>query len=128
MNELRSQLDELGVKIVVKEMEKNGYYVPAWKIIFVNQKLSDDEMKRVIVHEMKHVIDHEDYVALYKNFVAHSKMENEANNFMVNYIINENDGFYNYSQVIETFDIGMGYDINYFKQPLSKRHFNKSIR
>ena len=50
-------------------------------------------MKRVIVHEMKHVIDHEDYVALYKNFVAHSKMENEANNFMVNYIINENDGF-----------------------------------
>lgn len=115
MNELRSQLDELGVKIVVREMEKNGYYVPAWKIIFVNQKLSDEEMKRVIVHEMKHVIDHEDYVALYKNFVAHSKMENEANNFMVNYIINENDGFYNYSQVIETFDIGMGYDTNYFK-------------
>ena len=69
MNELRrSQLDELGVKIVVKEMEKMDITFLRGKSFLLIQKLSDEEMKRVIVHEMKHVIDHEDYVALYEKF------------------------------------------------------------
>lgn len=113
MNELRSQLKELGVQLVIKEIEKNGYYVAAWKTIFVNQNLPEVEMKRVIVHELKHVLDHEDYLVLYKNFVNHSKMEHEANTFMVNYIINEHDGYYNFSQVMDEFGIGMGYDSKY---------------
>lgn len=113
MNELRSQLKELGVELVIMEMGKKGYYVAAWRKIFVNQNLPEEEMKRVVVHELKHAIDHEDYLILYKNFVDHSKMENEANTFMVNYIIDEHDGYYNFSQVIDEFGIGMGYDSNY---------------
>lgn len=113
LNQLRSQLKELGVNLVVMETEKNGYYVPKWKTIFVNENLPEEEMKKVIVHEMKHVLDHEDYSALYNNFVDHSKMENEANTFMVNYIISEQDGYYNFSQMIDEFGIGMGYDSKY---------------
>lgn len=113
MEELKSKLKELGISLEVLAMDKQGCYVPKWKRIFVNESLDEPEMKLVALHELKHVIDHSDYLALYDTFVNHSKMENEAKNFMVNYIIAENDGQYNYMQLIEEFDIGMGYDIRF---------------
>ncbi|MGX7196764.1 ImmA/IrrE family metallo-endopeptidase [Enterococcus olivae] len=110
---MRSKLKELGISLEVLAIEKQGCYVQKWKRIFVNEALNEEEMKLVVLHELKHVIDHSEYLALYNTFINHSKMENEAKTFMVNYIIAENDGHYNYTQLIEEFDIGMGYDIKF---------------
>lgn len=115
MKLLKERLKELGVELVVYEMEKRGYYVPAWRKIFVNQNLSEEEMKQVIIHELKHVLDHSDYVSLYNTFSNHSKMETEANTYMVNYMIKENEGLYNYSELIENYDIRMGYELRFSK-------------
>lgn len=40
-------------------------------------------------------------------------MEFEADEFMIDTIIEEHECVYNYSQLIEAFDIGLGYDIRY---------------
>lgn len=96
-------------------MNKYGCYVPEWKTIFINENLSEEQMKLVILHEVKHALDHSDYIELYKRFPAHSKMENEANMYMLNEIIKENGGEYNYGYLIETFNIGLGYDARFAK-------------
>lgn len=113
MNKLKKELNDLGIKCVIIDMYSNGTYIKEMKTVFINQNLSEEEMKLVTLHELKHVLDHSEYTALYDTFVNHSKMENEANNFMVNYIIAENDGQFNYTQLIEEFDIGMGYDVRF---------------
>lgn len=113
MQELKSRLKELGIELVVMIMEKPGCYIPDWKTIFVNENLSEEKMKLVLLHELKHVLDHEDYVTLYKLPIFRAKMENEANVYMLDCTIEEHEGVYNYSQLIEAFDIGLGYDIRY---------------
>lgn len=113
MRKLEKELNDLGIQCAIIDMHSNGTYIKEMKTVFINQKLSEEEMKLVTLHELKHVIDHSNYVALYNTFINHSKMENEAKNFMVNYIIDENEGIYNYTQLIEEFDIGMGYDVKF---------------
>lgn len=94
-------------------MDAPGCYVPQWKSIFINENLSEDEMKLVILHEIKHVIDHVDYSNMYKVTITRMKMEAEANDYMIDKIIEENGGVYNYTQLIEGFNIRMGKDIKY---------------
>lgn len=94
-------------------MEKPGCYISDWKTVFINEDLSEEKMKQVLLHELKHVLDHEDYLTLYKLPIFRAKMENEANMFMLDEIIKENDGVYNYSYLIEAFDIGLGYDVRF---------------
>lgn len=115
MQRLTSKLTEMGIRLEIISMEAPGCYVPKWKMFFINEKLNEEEMKLVILHEMKHAIDHSDYVVLYKKPVPLMKMESEANDYMVRKIIEENDGVYNYSQLIEAFKIGMGTDTRYAK-------------
>lgn len=57
-------------------------------MIFVNETLPEEEQKRVVLHELGH-FPQKDYVQLYHNFVQRSKMEAEANNFMVTNIVKE---------------------------------------
>lgn len=94
-------------------MDAPGCYVPQWKSIFINENLSEDEMKLVILHEIKHVIDHVDYSNLYKETITRMKMEAEANDYMIRQIIKEHDDIYNYTQIVESFRISMGNDIKY---------------
>ena len=115
MQELESKMKDAGVELVTIQMEKQAYYVPEWKKIFVNEELDEDELKRVILHELKHALDHADYSELYKLPAYHSKMENEANVYMIDTIIKENEGQYNYSKLVEEFKLGMGYDTRYAK-------------
>lgn len=94
-------------------MEAPGCYVPKWKMFFINEKLNEEEMKLVILHEMKHAIDHVDYSNLYKKTITHMKMEAEANDYMIRQIIKEHDDIYNYSQLVDNFRINMGNDVKY---------------
>lgn len=98
-----------GIELVLLDMEKKGYYVDEYKMMFVNKNLTEEEMKRVILHELKHAIDHSELTPLYDRFVYREKMEAEARNFVVEYLIKENDGQYNYSEILEEFNLGLGW-------------------
>ena len=113
MEALNEKLKRNGITLVFLELEKSGYYDDNTKMIFVNQNQNEYDMKKVIYHELKHALDHSDYVILYKKTATHLKMEAEANDFMINQIIEDNGGVYNYTQVIEEFKIGMGSDIRF---------------
>lgn len=113
MQRLLKELERNGIKVVFLELENPGYYNQELKIIFVNQNQSEEEIKRVLYHEMKHALDHSDYVILYKKPIAHLKMEAEANEYMIKKIIEENGGVYNYSELIHEFKISMGTDTKY---------------
>ena len=105
----------MGISLEVISMDAPGCYVPQWKRFFVSERLSEEEMKLVILHEMKHAIDHHDYSALYKKSTIRIKLEAEANDYMIRKTIKENEGEYNYTQLIDSFRIQMGNDVKYCK-------------
>ena len=95
------------------DMNKDGYYVPEWNIIFINQKLSEDDMKLVVLHELKHALDHHDFSCLSKSHIYKYKMEKEANEYMLLETIANNDGYYDATLVMQQFGLGLG---NLFEQ------------
>lgn len=109
MDEIRTLLKEHGIGVEITITDSKGFYVPSLKTIFVNQDLDEEEQKEVVLHEACHALDHNELAPLYSKPVFRMKMENEANSFMVNYQINENDGLYNYSNVIEKYKLGLGW-------------------
>lgn len=115
MLQIREKLGKLGIKLAFIEMESKGCFIHGLETMFVNSALSEDDMKMVIYHEMKHALDHADYAFLYKEPIYLIKMESEANEYMVRKIIEDNGGVYNYTQVIEEFKIGMGSDVRFAK-------------
>jgi len=110
-------VEKLNITIVYDEfLEDHGKYLPIVNIIALNSKLNDFEMKRALLHELGHACEDHDNYELYKlSFVLKSKMEYAANRFMISYFTSEYDDIYNYSQLIEEFSIGMGYDVKYAK-------------
>lgn len=110
-------IELLNVKVVYNDhLEDHGKYVPLLNIIIVKNTLNDFEKKKVLLHELGHACEEKNNYELYKiSFALKSKMEHAANKFMINYFIAEHEGIYNYSQLIEEFGIGMGYDVKYTK-------------
>ncbi|MGX2946138.1 ImmA/IrrE family metallo-endopeptidase [Enterococcus alishanensis] len=112
MQDISELLKRNGIELSVSKMDSPGFYVPKLKIMFVNEELDIEQQRRVILHETKHAIDHTDFYELYKIPIFHMKMETDADSFMINYLIKENDGQYNYSQLIEEFNLGLGWEHN----------------
>ena len=108
-------LKDLGIELIFYDIEKSGYYIPQLKAIFVNQNLDEEKAKLVVLHELKHALDHAALIPLYKKFTYHSKMESEANMFMLSEMIKENDGVYNYSSIVDGFKINMGHEVKFAK-------------
>ncbi len=117
MLEIKESLYKLGIKLEFIEMESKGCFINDLKTMFVNNALSENEIKMVIYHELKHALDHADYVCLYKKPIYLIKMESEANDFMIRQVIAENGGVYNYTQLVEEFKIGMGKDVKFAEFP-----------
>ena len=113
MKTIKELLAAHGIELVVMELEKRGYYFDELQMMVVNQNQSEEKQKQVILHELYHALNHSDFNALYSNSVFHSKMENEANSSMINYLIQENDGQFNYSSVLEEFNLGLGWQCNF---------------
>ena len=61
MLQIREKLGKLGIKLAFIEMESKGCFIHGLETMFVNSALSEDDMKMVIYHEMKHALDHADY-------------------------------------------------------------------
>lgn len=110
-------IKQLNVKVIYDDfLEDHGKYIPKFNIIVVNNLINDFEKKKALLHELGHACEDRDNYELYKqSFVIKSKMEYAANSFMINYFTSEYDDIYNYSQLIEEFNIGMGYDVRYAK-------------
>lgn len=103
-------LEENGIELVLINLEKNGYYNPVLKTMFVNQALDEEDQKEVILHELGHALNHNDISVLYDQPVFKFKMENEATSFMMNHLIKEYDGHFNYSDVLENYNLGLGWE------------------
>lgn len=98
------------IEVVLLNMESGGYYNSTLKVIFINENLDEDSQKEVLLHELGHVLKHKDFSPLYKNFYYRSKMENEATKYMVKYLVDESDGQFNYSEVLENYNLGLGWE------------------
>ena len=110
MDSVFDLLELNNIELVLISIESNGYYDPALNIIFINQLLDEEKQKEVILHELGHVLNHKDLASLYSNKSYRSKMENEATKFMIKYLINECDGQFNYSSVLEKYNLGIGWE------------------
>lgn len=110
MDNFYGLLKDNGIELVLLSLKKNGYYNHDLKTMFVNESLDEEKQKEVILHELGHALNHNDLSALYDKPVFRSKMENEANYFMMNYLIDESDGHFDYSSVLENFKLGIGWE------------------
>lgn len=116
-NKIKDIIKTLGVKVVYEDsLDCNGYYISLVNIIVINNSLSNLEKKKALLHELGHACKHKDDYILYRKTTAlKSKMESEADIYMVDYIIEENEGIFNYSQLIEEFGLGMGLETRFAK-------------
>lgn len=110
MDSVYCLLQDNDIELVLLKLEKNGYYDPKSKAMFINQDLDEENQKEVILHELGHALNHADLSFLYDKPVFHSKMENEATYYMVNYLIDESGGQFNYSDVLNNFKLGLGWE------------------
>lgn len=110
MEGIKKALDENGINLSVTKTGTKGFYIPKLRTIFVSEDLTEEEQKMVILHELEHGLSHSEFSILYESFVYHTKMEYEADRSMIDYLIQENDGYYNYSGVLEEFGLGLGWE------------------
>lgn len=113
MKKIKEELKNAGIDLEIIDMESNGCFIPRAKKIFVNQSLNEEEMKLVIFHEIKHALDHLELYPLYKSPNFHSKMESEAEIYMIDSAIKESGGEYDYTNLLKNFDVKMGYEVKF---------------
>lgn len=112
MNDLIRWLKIQNIYVHMLDIEKDGYCLVSDNTIIISTNLDEEKQKAVLYHELKH-LDHKDYIALYKQYMFHSKMESEAEDYMISSFIEECNYQYNYSMMLENFSVGMGYDTKY---------------
>ncbi|MFL2100054.1 ImmA/IrrE family metallo-endopeptidase [Desemzia sp. FAM 23989] len=110
MDKIYSLIKENEINIVLINLEGEGFYNSDLKVIFINESLSEEKQKEVILHELGHALNHKDLSILYDKPVFRSKMENEATSFMMDYLIKESDGHFDYSGVFENYNLGLGWE------------------
>ena len=110
MDNVFDLLEANNIEIVSLDMKHCGYYNSELKVIFINENLDEEKQKEVVLHELGHVINHKDLSSLYNNPSYRTKMENEATKFMIRYLINESEGQFNYSRVLEKYNLGLGWE------------------
>lgn len=113
MQRVLTEVNKLGIEVCFIDLKKNGYSLIDLNVIFINQNLEEDKAKEVLIHELAHFKLHSDYNSSYKLPVPNMKMEQEAISYAINRIISENDGVYNYTQIVEAFRISVGNDVRY---------------
>ena len=112
MDKLVKWLKDEGIQVLFIDIESDGYCLVNDNLIIVDEKLNEYKQEKAIRHELRH-FEHKDLLVLYDKFLWRSKMENDANNYMIDSFIRESDYEYNYSMVIEDFNLGIGYDTRY---------------
>lgn len=79
---LRMLLKKYHLKLKFMSMDRDGYLVHS--VVFVREKLSDEQIEKVILHEIGHAKNDPSVVGDYKYIgSAHSCSEHGANNFLI---------------------------------------------
>lgn len=112
MDRLIKWLKNEGITVTFLDLENDGFCFVNDNLVVVDEKLSEYDQEKSIRHELRH-FEHKDLLALYNMFVWRSKMENDANNYMIDGILKENNYEYNYSMLVEDFNLGIGYDTRF---------------
>ena len=111
MKKIYEALRENGIELVMIDIEKGGYYNPNLKMMFINKELDEAQQKEIILHEFCHAVDHAEFPFLYdESSVFRLKMEGEAVSYMVNHLIEESGGQFDYSGVFESYKLGLGWE------------------
>lgn len=79
---LKLKLDELGIDLIFRRMDRRGFYWPSMNAIVVNEDLLyKNDVNFAIAHELSHALEkHYEISALYSaSFSSRSKIEAEAN-------------------------------------------------
>lgn len=135
MSRLDSQIKELikalGVIVIYDEIENDAYYMARFNLIVVNFRLSEFNQKKALLHELGHACEHQENYPLYKTaFALRSKMEYEANCFMIEKLLDEyldRTGIaperVNYLRFLEDAKIDLSFEL-YTKKLLLNRSIN----
>lgn len=117
--EISKLIKELGVDIIyVPELDSDGKYIAAINTIVIDDRLNDRHRQIKLLHELGHAAKHQNNYELYNcAYSLHSKMENEANEFMLDSLVQsyirtvDLDGKYlNYMKFIEDNEIDTRYE------------------
>ncbi|HBL2252835.1 MULTISPECIES: ImmA/IrrE family metallo-endopeptidase [Bacteria] len=89
MDNVEDLLKENGIDVEITNIGSEGFYLPELRTIFINQNLVEIERNKVLLHESRHALGHNELIALYSKSVFHSKMEDEANRFMIEVLLQD---------------------------------------
>lgn len=86
---IRQMIKKLKVTIIyTAELDKPAHYIAAINAIAIYSGLSEWEELCALLHELGHAAQHqEDYVLYNQIFVLHSKMESQAEKYMIKEIL-----------------------------------------
>lgn len=117
--EISKLIKKLGVDIIyVPELDSDGKYIAAINTIVIDDRLNDRHRQIKLLHELGHAAKHQNNYDLYNcAYSLHSKMENEANQFVIDNLVKsyiysvDIDGKYlNYMKFIEDNEIDTRYE------------------
>lgn len=118
-NELNEIIDELDVTIIeTPELDSDAKYIAVMNTIVLDSRLSERIKLLRLLHELGHAAKHKNNYMLYKRtYALHSKMENEAEEFMIEKMLeaklNEPDfdpSSFNYINFLESYEIETRYE------------------
>lgn len=112
-------VDELNVVVRYdSSMKKDAYYLSSLNLIVINSNLPEIAQVLALLHELGHACKHHGNYKLYnQTFALHSKMENEAEEFMIEKMIEVrtedpdfNPATFNSVNFLESYDLDMKYE------------------
>lgn len=127
-NEVNEIIDELGVSIIeTPRLDSDAKYIPLANTIVIDRRLPDRIKMLRLLHELGHAAKHKgNYVLYRKTFALHSKMENEAEEFMIEKMLEVtlnnpefDPGSFNYVNFLESYEIELRYE-PFVKQFITK--------
>lgn len=81
------------LEVVVRKdstLKKDAYYFPSINMIVINSRLSEFEQLKSLLHELGHACKHhKDYFLYNIAFSLHSKMEHEADCYMIEKLLDD---------------------------------------
>lgn len=111
-------IDELSVTVKYENIKRPGYYIAKLNIIVINSNLSEFEQTKTLLHELGHASKHFNNYKMYNlAFSLHSKMENEAEEFMIERMIEVrlsdpdfNPATFNSFNFLESYKLDLSYE------------------
>ncbi|MEQ7298044.1 ImmA/IrrE family metallo-endopeptidase [Enterococcus avium] len=116
MREVRALLEKYGIILKILDLDSPGFYISEIRTMFVSSYLNDFDAIKVILHEAGHGVLHDDLQEIYKISKFHSKMEYEADYFMMVelvkiyiYLADIDINQFNYMQFMEQSELDLRY-------------------